>query len=824
MAYKPVVEDLWKQLMASGMSQSQAAGVLGNVQQESNFNPNALNKKEGAEGLFQMREGRNMAMKAFAADNPQMGPAEAQTGHLLGEIAPGGSEARGAAAFNQSTDPREAAYNFDKGVERSAGTERGQRMDNAMNIYNAYAGGAKNSTPQGLEAIPGDRQGANTGIDWQQPGKAVDPTGALNASLAAGAEGGQINPNVVGYGGQQASGSDGASALGAGILNQFTGTNAQVAEKAGSLLGGENVASLMDAPDDTLLPSESAADAAPESILNDDGTMKQKEKGASGQLNYDDIVTDLNKNAHSEWRDRVGAGLMALSQSAGAMAHGKAADMGGIFRMAQGIGARRDAAMAQSESTASTAMTLTRMPGGEPYARALAGGADPKVIMPLYKQEQGHRFKNAEMNLENTWKVEAASIQREHEGGMQDERLGVQMRGQDLTADTAAAGQGVQMRGQDLTSEAAAANTAIAQQNADTKSAEFDLTSAQQEYDNAQDEDNLTAQRATGKALLDAAITAAKQQGNTELAAALKGVNPMSIDNEMLTAINDISQGLKSGSSNSETISYDRYLQDFVPTEAQPNPKTMQELKLEQNRANVANSPAALETFSARATIEREGAAMEKVNASYNRLEQMTNAMNQMDTLLSQGTDTGSFQAAAQPIMSMLASTGVLPDDVRQQVENGELFRGSAASLYAYYTEALKGAISDFEGKTLKDSGPQYDKLAGTNQAMIDTWRAAKERALGKGEYFEQNLGTTGANGKRKGEMTVNREWNEKVKNFDPDTAPAFFDASKMPKGSLAANVEAGNFGVGSMINTKDGWVKVDSPELLEVFIEYNSL
>jgi hypothetical protein len=54
-------------LMQNGFSREQAAALAGNIQQESGFNPNALNKREGAHGILQWRGSRWQALQRFAA-------------------------------------------------------------------------------------------------------------------------------------------------------------------------------------------------------------------------------------------------------------------------------------------------------------------------------------------------------------------------------------------------------------------------------------------------------------------------------------------------------------------------------------------------------------------------------------------------------------------------------------------------------------------------------------------------------------------------------------------------------------------------------------
>lgn len=67
--YRPQATQLYQGLRASGLSHLQAAGFMGNFQEESGLNTNAYNKKEDAIGVAQWRFGRRDNLKAFAAQN-----------------------------------------------------------------------------------------------------------------------------------------------------------------------------------------------------------------------------------------------------------------------------------------------------------------------------------------------------------------------------------------------------------------------------------------------------------------------------------------------------------------------------------------------------------------------------------------------------------------------------------------------------------------------------------------------------------------------------------------------------------------------------------
>lgn len=62
-------EKIWNYLVQEmDLTDVQAAGVMGNIQQESNFNPTAVNPDSGAYGIVQWYAGRETALEGFASD------------------------------------------------------------------------------------------------------------------------------------------------------------------------------------------------------------------------------------------------------------------------------------------------------------------------------------------------------------------------------------------------------------------------------------------------------------------------------------------------------------------------------------------------------------------------------------------------------------------------------------------------------------------------------------------------------------------------------------------------------------------------------------
>jgi hypothetical protein len=144
-----------------GLTPAQAAGVAGNLQVESGFDPAAYNPREDAVGIAQWEGGRLTNLRRFAQ---QRGTSErdlsTQLAFLQQEFS--GPEAGAYARLRQTTTPAEAAAVFDQYYERSAGTSRAQRVTNAQKIANGAAGVA--DTVAGvLSGIAGAARGSSAG-------------------------------------------------------------------------------------------------------------------------------------------------------------------------------------------------------------------------------------------------------------------------------------------------------------------------------------------------------------------------------------------------------------------------------------------------------------------------------------------------------------------------------------------------------------------------------------------------------------------------------------------------------------------------------------
>lgn len=144
---------IWTFLINKGFSKAATAGVMGNIQLESNFDPSAENSI-GAYGLFQWLGDRRSNLEAYASSkNAIANDLYLQLDYFYYEITDGAESGcfsgyGGLQAFKDKTDPVDAAIVFEQAFERSGGEGMSQRKQYAQEIF-AWDGGAKDTDGSG---------------------------------------------------------------------------------------------------------------------------------------------------------------------------------------------------------------------------------------------------------------------------------------------------------------------------------------------------------------------------------------------------------------------------------------------------------------------------------------------------------------------------------------------------------------------------------------------------------------------------------------------------------------------------------------------------
>lgn len=217
-------EKIWNYLIArplkdgtSKLTPVQAAGIMGNMQQESGFSPTAENKKSGAYGIIQWLGSRRTALEDRAkkvakersvSDFTQIrDDLQFQLEHIWWEMITGENpdkfEAGKFTTFFEETkstaDPRAAARSWEVTVERSGGDGNALRMGYAQEIYNRY----KNKSPS--TSLGGSSPGACAGggsaveIAVRELGTREQPTGCDDGNTSVEGSCGPIDKYTDGH-------------------------------------------------------------------------------------------------------------------------------------------------------------------------------------------------------------------------------------------------------------------------------------------------------------------------------------------------------------------------------------------------------------------------------------------------------------------------------------------------------------------------------------------------------------------------------------------------------------------------------------------------
>ncbi|MFE4457194.1 phage tail tip lysozyme [Nocardia tengchongensis] len=120
------------------LTPAQAAGILGNMNQESAFDTGAVGDGGAAYGLCQWRDGRRAGLEQFAAARGKpVSDWEVQVDYMMSELGSGESQAW--AHLQSAGTPEAAAAAFDRYYERSSGEVRGKRMQDAASFARTMA-------------------------------------------------------------------------------------------------------------------------------------------------------------------------------------------------------------------------------------------------------------------------------------------------------------------------------------------------------------------------------------------------------------------------------------------------------------------------------------------------------------------------------------------------------------------------------------------------------------------------------------------------------------------------------------------------------------
>ncbi|HSX02847.1 MAG TPA: phage tail tip lysozyme [Candidatus Saccharimonadia bacterium] len=177
-------QDVWNYLNAPGRLQPyQAAGVMGNMQAESHFDPTLIEgggnspdpnaAGSGGYGLVQWTPGSKLARLLNGKPSTVLNEMDA----LWGELTTGSEKAAGKAVMD-STTLDQARLAFEIGYERHSGPPQPIRLQFATEILAKYGNGAPSSGTPGSAGGPVSTEGCSSG--------AVTTTGGCTNPFAAG--------------------------------------------------------------------------------------------------------------------------------------------------------------------------------------------------------------------------------------------------------------------------------------------------------------------------------------------------------------------------------------------------------------------------------------------------------------------------------------------------------------------------------------------------------------------------------------------------------------------------------------------------------------
>ncbi|MGH7195722.1 MAG: phage tail tip lysozyme [Candidatus Saccharimonadales bacterium] len=171
-------KDAYKFFVQNGYTPAQAAGIVGNLMQESGggVSPTAHTPGNPAYGIAQWQDARLVAMRTFVqGEGKNPSGLSGQLDYLLHEL--NGSESAAAQAVKATSTPKAAAVAFEQSYERAGIPEIQNRIANAQLVFKKYGGNAAGASSSG-----------------SAPTTSTAPSSGCSAGGSANAPGGCNNP------------------------------------------------------------------------------------------------------------------------------------------------------------------------------------------------------------------------------------------------------------------------------------------------------------------------------------------------------------------------------------------------------------------------------------------------------------------------------------------------------------------------------------------------------------------------------------------------------------------------------------------------------
>lgn len=168
---------IWSFLIGKGFSKAATAGIMGNIELESGYDPDALNDSSGAYGLFQwLGDRKSLLYERAEIYGVAVNSIAFQMEYFYYELTEGGesscfstyTDLSGLDAFKSLTDPEQAAILFEAAFERSGGAALSERINYALAVYSWDGGATKDATTGGYFSADAFKCACGCGLDCTQ--------------------------------------------------------------------------------------------------------------------------------------------------------------------------------------------------------------------------------------------------------------------------------------------------------------------------------------------------------------------------------------------------------------------------------------------------------------------------------------------------------------------------------------------------------------------------------------------------------------------------------------------------------------------------------
>jgi hypothetical protein len=137
---KEIIENF---LRDKGLNDKAIAGVMGNIQQESNFSTTATNRSSGAYGLFQWTGSRKTGLENYAkSTGTSKDDIQTQLNYFWNELETTESKTKTMLFGANYSNASDYAQAFEQSFERSGGSALAKRKSYAETIYSTLSGGS----------------------------------------------------------------------------------------------------------------------------------------------------------------------------------------------------------------------------------------------------------------------------------------------------------------------------------------------------------------------------------------------------------------------------------------------------------------------------------------------------------------------------------------------------------------------------------------------------------------------------------------------------------------------------------------------------------